>query len=387
MHRDDEKKFMKRAVLITCSLIMAVPLFSQYLGGIEDGVSVIETGQVQVNEQQFYCTGGFDDGTSMILATPTYVNIPSLYCTGGFGDGQTIIDRDLLPFSPHSFYCSSAQGDGFDLACDTSYMFNSALCYGGGTQDGTMRLSLPPVTFFGQAFYLSGGAGDGTTFITNDTVTLNNQQLYLTGGASDGFSEFGTGAVYVGNTSLYATGGIGDGFHGIAHDGPIVYSLAWLGGAEDGSNGCHLESYSFSPSFFCLGGPDDGAFGLHQPATYFAPGAWLGTISTAWENPLNWSGNEVPSLATDVLIPAGKPCYPLITSGNLAVNHSGVHFCKSLTIQQGASLVNKSNLYIYGDMTVSGIYQGDDDTNDQVYVYPGGNLVIVPPGQMRIGKP
>ena len=47
---------------------------------------------------------------------------------------------------------------------------------------------------------------------------------------------------------------------------------------------------------------------LPIPYTY-----WVGTISTAWENPLNWNG-PFPSIHSDVIILPYKPRYPLVLS-------------------------------------------------------------------------
>jgi hypothetical protein len=379
---------MNRFIYIILLLFLISPAYSQYLGGNDDGMSCIATGQAPINDQDFYCTAGDGDGFSFIHASYANVNEQDLYCSGGAGDGHSQLVRASQTLNTQAMYCSGGQDDGFDIKSTAGYFFNSALCYGGGTADGFFGILIPFVTLNNQAFYLAGSAGDGFSRVIYDNSTLNNQSIYATGGASDGFSGLNSDVTYVGNTAIYATGGSGDGFQGIACSGPMVYSLAWLGGIQDGSSSLHLEPYSFSPAFYCLGGIDDGAGSLHQPATYFSTGVWLGRLSTAWENPGNWSGNSVPDISTNVLILSGKPCYPMITSGNLTVNHlPGVHICKSVTIRDGGSIINKSSLHIYGDMTVSGLYQGDDNTNNQVFIYPGGNLTIQPPGQMLVGKP
>ena len=41
---------------------------------------------------------------------------------------------------------------------------------------------------------------------------------------------------------------------------------------------------------------------------------WEGTLSTAWEDPANWSCNSLPDMNTDVIINGGKTNYPVITS-------------------------------------------------------------------------
>jgi len=39
---------------------------------------------------------------------------------------------------------------------------------------------------------------------------------------------------------------------------------------------------------------------------------WTGNVSTAWETPGNWGGNTVPTSTSAVIIPAGRPRYPIV---------------------------------------------------------------------------
>jgi hypothetical protein len=57
--------------------------------------------------------------------------------------------------------------------------------------------------------------------------------------------------------------------------------------------------------------------------------SWEGGVSTAWENPANWSCGLVPDATTIVSINAGKARYPVINS---------VAACKSINIFPGASV-------------------------------------------------
>ena len=43
------------------------------------------------------------------------------------------------------------------------------------------------------------------------------------------------------------------------------------------------------------------------------PSTWTGNTSTAWETPGNWSDNEVPTAGSVVIIPSGRPRYPVIS--------------------------------------------------------------------------
>ena len=66
--------------------------------------------------------------------------------------------------------------------------------------------------------------------------------------------------------------------------------------------------------------------GFEQPSLTF----WIGAISTAWENPLNWNPTILPDRNADVIILSPVPRYPIITS-----NPS----CATIKIQPGAMVI------------------------------------------------
>lgn len=61
--------------------------------------------------------------------------------------------------------------------------------------------------------------------------------------------------------------------------------------------------------------------------------SWRGTVSTAWENALNWSNRLVPDMNTTVTIPANVPNYPEINS-----NAS----CYRITVMPSATVLVKT---------------------------------------------
>lgn len=66
---------------------------------------------------------------------------------------------------------------------------------------------------------------------------------------------------------------------------------------------------------------------------------WTGNASTSWTNPANWSTGIVPAAANDVLIPAGRPFYPVIASGVQANCRSiKVDPTATVTVATGGSL-------------------------------------------------
>lgn len=73
---------------------------------------------------------------------------------------------------------------------------------------------------------------------------------------------------------------------------------------------------------------------------------WLGTISTDWSTPGNWSTGAVPDLFTDVTIPASTPFSPVLTAASQSSN---------LTINAGATLnTNGFTLSVFGNLPASG---------------------------------
>jgi hypothetical protein len=311
-HPDQTIKEMNRFVLISLLIMAFLPGYPQYLGGDDDGFSILALLQQPLNGQEFYCSGGSNDGFSLVKLENHTLNDQVFYCSGGNSDGSDIIDV-------------------------SSYLYNPALCFAGGVNDG--------------------------------------------------FAVLSPGLTYICDPSIYASGGNGDGFHNLTFSGPIYHSPAWIGGISDGFSALHSLVMALAPTFFCLGGDNDGAFSLQMPASYFGKGIWLGTANTSWNNPANWSINYVPDLSVNVLISAGRSHYPLILSGNLTINNpAGSYKCNSLTIREGGSLFNKSNLYIFGDVTISGLYQADDPSDQDVVINPGGNLKLISPGVLKIGE-
>jgi GH35 family endo-1,4-beta-xylanase len=70
--------------------------------------------------------------------------------------------------------------------------------------------------------------------------------------------------------------------------------------------------------------------------------SWTGNVSTEWANPANWSGNIVPYSTSDVVIPAGRPRYPVISS-NTAINSLSLATGTSATVATGVVLTILSN--------------------------------------------
>lgn len=102
---------------------------------------------------------------------------------------------------------------------------------------------------------------------------------------------------------------------------------------------------------------------------------WDGSHDNNWNNPANWSKNTVPTYDKDVVIPAGTPFYPVITSG---IN------CNSLVVKSGASLfIDTGNLHVsYGFQNFGSLFMnfpnGSLDAQDITF-YSGSSAQITHP--------
>lgn len=98
-----------------------------------------------------------------------------------------------------------------------------------------------------------------------------------------------------------------DNYFNTAH---ITNPLTGLADGTDGPNGVY--ALSNLPAF-----PDS----YYQQTNYWVDiifqnsnNTWMGTVSSAWENPANWSWGMVPDASSDVLIKAGNPYDPIVNN-------------------------------------------------------------------------
>lgn len=79
---------------------------------------------------------------------------------------------------------------------------------------------------------------------------------------------------------------------------------------------------------------DNDIYATKLDCTGNVPGAvaaliWVGSVSSDWATAGNWSGNVVPTISHEVVIPAGTPFSPVLDNGLQAV-------CKNLKVENGA---------------------------------------------------
>ncbi|WP_423819024.1 PA14 domain-containing protein [Salinimicrobium sp. TIG7-5_MAKvit] len=80
---------------------------------------------------------------------------------------------------------------------------------------------------------------------------------------------------------------------------------------------------------------------------------WTGAADTNWNNPANWSCNQIPTLQNNVIIPAelASNNYPIISTGANALS-------KNLNIESGASVIVNGNwIRMAGNLVNAGVFK------------------------------
>lgn len=117
---------------------------------------------------------------------------------------------------------------------------------------------------------------------------------------------------------------------------PITLTASWPGnynwntGATTASinvtPAAGINNYTVSDSLSCI----NDQFVVYANVCDAITNTWVGIISTAWENPQNWSCNTVPGIATEVIVNHGSPYAPVINS-NVTI--------KSISTSNGVNVV------------------------------------------------
>jgi hypothetical protein len=334
---------MKRRIflfLVVITGFFSKPGMTQFNGGNSDGHALFTSGIIYANTPVIYCTGGNSDGHSMILSSVFSPNAQDIYCTGGNSDGHSLFTSSVLYQNSPAIYCTGGNSDGHSL-------FTSSVLYQNS-----------------QAIYCTGGNSDGHSLFTSSVLYQNSPAIYCAGGNSDGHSLFTSSVLYQNSPAIYCTGG--------NSDGHSMLTTSVL--------------YQNSPAIYCTGGNSDGHSLTTSGVTVFGSGIWRGLTSSDWSTASNWINSIVPTYASDVLIPAGCPFYPVL-SGPLFVGvNVGTLQCKSLVITENAQVMTTSGFNIYGNMNVYGKYTSTVNTDESQVIFDGGNLTIGQTGMMILGN-
>ncbi|KAA9324962.1 CARDB domain-containing protein [Adhaeribacter soli] len=180
--------------------------------------------------------------------------------------------------------------------------------------------------------YLTGGAsGSGIGYLTSNRVTLAD---WTTATSDDANSVSGDpGYVSAATGNLKPTSGI------LNNKGANVGVTTDFTGASRNATT-----------------PDPGAYEFNAPSC--VAGQWTGAVSTDWTNAGNWCGGILPTLTTDVLIPAGTPFSPVISS-NQSVRNITINTFAKLTI-------SGVQLKVYGTYVNNGNLVDGTGVNDEI---------------------
>ena len=86
---------------------------------------------------------------------------------------------------------------------------------------------------------------------------------------------------------------------------------------------------------------------------------WNGTVNQDWFNPVNWAPIGVPSLIDDVIIPLGRPYYPVISAGNAS--------CREMAIYAGADLsLTGGDIHIFKNLIISGFFAQTSSSSEMI---------------------
>ena len=215
-------------------------------------------------------------------------------------------------------------------------LFYSCSCfaqYKGGTDDGaakantTNQNSLPNI-------YL-GGSNDG--FGKANIINQNTLPNIYLGGNNDGFSKATITNQNV-LPNIYA-GGSNDGFSKASVLAQNTLPEIYRGGTNDGFAKATITNQNLLPNIYA-GGTNDGfssknAYG-QNPLCGGDNVRWNGSVSTAWDNPLNWDCLVMPNINSIVTIPSGLTNYPTVSFS---------YEIKTMYLQTGTTFILKPGVY------------------------------------------
>ncbi len=125
----------------------------------------------------------------------------------------------------------------------------------------------------------------------------------------------------------------GNTYHWQVNTGTGYTNLLFSGALKDTLVLTGLSTAMYGNTYRCLI-TSNGITYYSKEYTLQFGNSWTGAVSTAWENPQNWSCEVLPDANTDVFIPTGKTNYPEISS---------TPSVRSLSADAGAKVTIKEN--------------------------------------------
>ena len=232
--------------------------------------------------------------------------------TGGAEDGfsQFILSRTSIT-DEDAF--RGGVSDGFSLVLSTKENITDADAFRGGNDDGfTQNLLLKISITDGMAFL--GGLDDGFHQSLMSKLNITDGNVFK-GGLDDGFSQTVLPKLSITDATAF-TGGLDDGFsQTFLQKLNITDANAFLGGHNDGFALVNLLKSNITDTIVFYGGNGRGETQkiYSQLICNGDTVKWNGNVSTQWENAGNWDCGVMPSINSNVIIPSGRPNYPIIS--------------------------------------------------------------------------
>jgi hypothetical protein len=106
------------------------------------------------------------------------------------------------------------------------------------------------------------------------------------------------------------------------------------------------------------------------------PGHWTGRTSSEWTNPENWSDHRIPTNRFDVLISSNSDHYPVLDTPLYINSDSGTIQCRSLSIEDGATLTVRSTVMAYSKIEIHGHWIQETNSDNAIQLFAGAQLIL-----------
>lgn len=262
-------------------------------------------------------------GQTLTLGTTPVLPDGNLTLTSGrLATGTNSIDR-------------SAAGGALTLGAGTTFITTR-----GGSDAFPISYSTRTINASSTVEYL------GTT----QTVAANTYGNVILGGAS-GVKTFAGATTIAGNLSILATTSAS---LGSSNSSANTLTLGGIG-QPNGSYGSTSSTALYKNSTF-FGTTATGILNVTTSTLVCVNGYWIGGTSTDWFNTANWCNGILPTVSTDVQIPAVAPFKPMINGAGAVA--------RNITIDSGASLEisGAQTLTISGNWTNNGTFTSGTGT-------------------------
>lgn len=213
------------------------------------------------------------------------------------------------------------------------------------------------------------GLERGATYIFHKTTDWNQIQTIMPYDFTEQGVWFGCSVKKSGNYIIIGANQIFADYYGVDYapgygfiyhkNGDSFEKLQVLTASDAADGEYYGTSVGISVNDILIGASRDDDNGSESGSAYFykAINYWDGSESSNWHNSDNWTLNEVPDVASEVIIPDGCPVNPGIYSSDAN--------CKNIIIESGSELtINSQTLNVIEDVTIEGNLTMNNDFSE-----------------------